>query len=116
MTNLDFRNDSLDRIAQNLLVGDDLINLGVELSDVDFLAPIFLSDVSADAEVDEIKIYEVLTDFLFSDAAIHNAGEADDSGDTIWSKPVEGMHDKSHVRLTFWSEDAGGSEARIINQ
>lgn len=201
MTALDFRNDSVDRVAQDLLTCDDFFYLGVKCGDVNFLALVFLSDVSADGKVvvlsadfvggnepaekiyvgavfesaddtgnifrrefviigdldkfvggvdeedfavglvlfhdedagsdtgaekqigrelnncvDEILVDEVLADFLFSAAAIHDAREADDSGGTARRKPGECVQDKSKVGLTFWSENAGWGETRVVNQ
>ena len=65
--------------------------------------------------VHEVVANKVLPDLLFSPAAIHDAGEADNGCRAVRSQPGKGMHDKGQVCFALGSQHTCRSKSRIID-
>ena len=69
-----------------------------------------------DDAVDEVVVDEILADFLFRPAPIHDTREADDGRCAVCSQPGEGVHDESQVCLGLGGQHTSGSKTGIIDE
>ena len=124
-------NDAVDVFACELVVVCDLDALGGCVDEKHLIIRFALlhhhdagCDACAEKEVagqlddavDVVVVNQVFADFLLCAAAIHDAGETDDSRRSVGSQPTEAVHDERHVRLALRRKHTGRGEARVVDE